>query len=297
MVSPEAKRAAVRHAALRGLCSERFACRALGACRSTVRRISAPSSEEKALRQKILELAERHPSYGFRRVWALLKRDGLPANLKRVHRLWKLERLQRPRRRPKRKAPGPTLQSVLRAEGRNHVWTYDFIEDRTERGGKLRILSVLDEGSRECLALRCERSFPSEKAVDTLEWLFLVYGPPCHIRSDNGPEFIAKSVRAWLEAKGAETVYIEPGCPWENPFVESFHGSLRAECLNRHLFFSGAEAQAILDEWREDYNEFRPHSSLGWQTPSEAAARMPLFGRAAPSLPETSINLLSEVHT
>jgi putative transposase len=292
MVSPEAKRAAVRHVALRGVCSERFACRTLGAIRSTIRRARSASSSEKALRQKILELAEHHPSYGFRRVWALLKREGMLVNLKRVHRLWKLDHLQRPRRRPKRKAPGPTRQDVLRAEGRN-----DFIEDRTERGNKLRILSVLDEGSRECLALRCERSFPSEKVIDTLEWLFLVYGAPCHIRSDNGPEFIAKSVRDWLEAKHTETVYIEPGCPWENPFVESFHGSLRMECLNRHLFFSGAEAQAILDDWREDYNEFRPHSSLGWQTPAHAAARMSLFGRAAPSLPETSIVLLSEVHT
>jgi len=160
VASPEGKRAAVRHAAIRGLCSERFACRALGAWRSTARCVSAPSSEEKALRRKIPELAEHHPSYGFRRVWALLKREGMLVNLKRVHRLWKLEHLQRPRRRPKRKAPGPTLQSVLRAEGRNHVWTYDFIEDRTERGNKVRILSVLDEGSCECLALRCERSFP-----------------------------------------------------------------------------------------------------------------------------------------
>ena len=154
----------------------------------------------------------------------------------------------------------------------NHVWSYDFLEDRTEQGGKIRILTVLDEFTRESLEIRVERSIPSARVIDTLEWLGLVRGLPAHIRSDNGPEFVAKEVRKWLRGKGCQTIYINPGSPWENPYIESFNGKLRTECLNRHAFANGREAQEIVTNWRDEYNKYRPHSSLGYQTPEEFAS-------------------------
>lgn len=193
---------------------------------------------------------------------------------------------------------GPKGEVTKRAERPNHVWTYDFLEDRTERGGKLRILTVLDEYTRTALAIRVARSFPSESVIDVLEWLFLTRGVPEHIRSDNGPEFTADAIRAWLAGKECDTIYIAPGSPWENPFIESFNGSLRDECLNMEVFADTREAQELVETWRCDYNDLRPHSSLGYKTPSEFAQawrdenRPEDFARAASSLrPMASANL------
>ena len=166
---------------------------------------------------------------------------------------------------------GPKGEVTKRAEHPNHVWTYDFVEDRTERGGRLRILVVLDEYTRESLAVRVAPTFPSASVIEELEWLFLTRGVPEHIRSDNGPEFTADAIRTWLAGRECDTIFIKPGSPWENPFIESFNGSLRDECLNMELFASLREAQEIVENWRCDYNDLRPHSSLEYKTPSEFA--------------------------
>ncbi len=165
----------------------------------------------------------------------------------------------------------------------DHVWTYDFLEDRTETFGKLRFLSILDEYTRECLSLRVGRSMPAARVIEALEWLLLTRGVPDHIRSDNGPEFIAYAVQDWLADRKVNTLYIKPGHPWENGYIESFHDKLRDECLNRHIFRSGREAEAVAETWRVEYNGYRPHSSLGYQTPKEFAKRAVSSSRATPS--------------
>ena len=169
----------------------------------------------------------------------------------------------------------------------NHVWSYDFAEDRTEKGGKLRILSIMDEFTRESLAIRVERSIKAIDVIDTLEWLFLVRGAPAHMRSDNGPEFVARAVQDWLNRRDCQTIYITPGSPWENPFIESFIGTLRRECLDRYLFTNGREAQKVIAAWQHEYNHFRPHSSLNYLTPAEFASQQPAVAGlvAATALP------------
>jgi putative transposase len=237
--------------------------------------------DERELRERIRKLARAHPREGYRRVWARLRRRGRRINKKRVHRLWKAEGLSLPHRRKRRRRWGPKGLGVQRAEHPGQVWSYDIIEDRTERGGKLRILCVVDEYTRECLAIRVERSITGAIVAETLEWLFLVHGAPAYIRSDNGGEFIAGVVQKWLEAAGCATLYITPGSPWENPYIESFQGRLRDECLNREVFYNGREAQVIVEGWRREYNGDRPHSSLGYLTPAEFAARCRAEANAA----------------
>jgi len=162
---------------------------------------------------------------------------------------------------------------VNKAEYPNHVWSYDFVEDRTEGGGKLRILVIIDEYTRECLAIRVKPSIPASAVIEVLEWLFLTRGVPKYIRSDNGPEFISKAVCQWLESSGCQTIFINPGSPWENGYIESFNDKLRDECLNREIFRNGKEAQVIVEAFRQEYNNYRPHSSLGYLTPAEFARR------------------------
>jgi transposase InsO family protein len=168
---------------------------------------------------------------------------------------------------------GPVGEIVNKAEYPNHIWSYDFVEDRTERGGKLRILAIIDEYTRECLAIRVALSIPALAVVGVLEWLFLTRGVPKFLRSDNGPEFVARAVCRWLETSSCQTLFITPGSPWENGYVESFFDKLRDECLNREVFRNGREAQAIVENWRQEYNNYRPHSSLGYLTPVEFARR------------------------
>jgi len=195
-------------------------------------------------------------------------------NVKRVHRIWKREGLQISRKKVRKRRAGPKGEVALRAERPNRVWTYDFLEDRTEERRKLRMLTVLDEYTRECLHITVDTSITADKVIAVWDWLFLTHGVPEYIRSDNGPEFVAKVVRKWLREKKCSTIYITPGSPWENPYIESFHDKLREECLSRYLFANVREAQEIVEAWRQEYNQYRPHSSLGYLTPAEYAARV-----------------------
>jgi len=192
-------------------------------------------------------------------------------NKKRVPRIWKSEGLSLPRRRPRRRRRGPRGEVVKRARRPNHVWTYDFIEDRTERGGRLKILTVLDEFTRQSLAIRVERRLDSARVIETLEALFAERGAPKHLRSDNGPEFVAEAVKTFLGNSGVETLYIEPGSPWENGYIESFNGKLRDELLDGEIFYTLIEAQVLIEGWRREYNWKRPHSSLGYRPPAPEA--------------------------
>jgi putative transposase len=263
----------VRYLTKMGRCSERHACLVVGLSRSLVRYIARQREDETALIKKIHKLATRHSRYGYRRITALLQREGLKVNKKRVHRIWKSEGLSLPQRRPRRRKRGDTGGIVNKAEYPNHVWSYDFVEDRTERGAKLRILVIIDEYTRECLALRVERSIPASVVIEVLEWLFLTRGVPKYVRSDNGPEFISNAVCQWLKQAGCSTLFIEPGSPWENGYIESFNDKFRDECLNREIFRNGGEAQVIVEAFRQEYNNYRPHSALGYLTPTEFARR------------------------
>jgi len=284
MVGPSARRSAVAHLVRNGHCSQRRACRLLAVPRASARYSPGPCPDDEALRVRIRELAHKHRRYGYRRIAEQLRREGMPVNVKRVHRLCKQEGLGLRRKRPKRRRYGPKGEVAQRAERPRHVWTYDFVADRTSRGGRLKILAVVDEYTRECLALRVEKCITAQDVVNTLEWLFLVNGRPEHIRSDNGPEFIAKAVQGWIAQKGAKTIYIQPGSPWENAYIESFNGRFRDECLNMEVFKNGDEAREVIEAWRHEYNERRPHSSLNYQTPAEFAAQCRNAGQTTASL-------------
>ena len=235
--------------------------------------IARKRRDEAKLVRKIHTLAIGNGRYGYRRITVLLRREGWKVNRKRVHRIWKAEGLSLPLRRPRRRRIGPVGEIVNKAEYPNHVWSYDFLEDKTERGGKLRILVIIDEYTRECLAIRIASSIPASVVVEVLEWLFLTRWVPRYLRSDNGPEFVAKAVCQWLESSSCQTLFINPGSPWENGYIESFIDKLRDECLNREIFRNGKQAQAIVENWRQEYNNYRPHSSLDYQTPAEFAQR------------------------
>ena len=254
--------------------SERRACRVLGQPRPTQRYRPGVDNSERRLVQRMLELVREHPRYGYRRIWALLHREGWRVNRKRVHRLWRREGLKVPQKSRKKRHLGHSGNSCvrLRPEHADHVWAWDFIFDRTAGGRSLKWLSMVDEYTRECLALVAARSITAEDVLDVLAELFVVRGVPKHLRSDNGPEFIAQAVRTWLERTGSNTLYIAPGAPWENGYAESFHSRLRDELLNVEEFASVAEAKVFAERWRLEYNHRRPHSSLGYRTPAEFAA-------------------------
>ena len=227
------------------------------------------------LLEEMRRLVDAYPRYGSERVHQMLIGTGWRVNLKRVHRLWKQEYLQVPRKQHKRRRlPGQSANGCVRHRARhpNHVWSYDFLADRIEDGRQLKLLTVIDEYTRECLAIETGRTFTSRDVQLTLQYLFALRGAPEHIRSDNGPEFIAKEIRRWLGQASVATLYVQKGSPWENAYVESFNGKLRDELLNRELFLSLPEARYVLDVWREEYNERRPHSGLNWQTPAGFAA-------------------------
>jgi putative transposase len=254
--------------------SERRACRVTGQQRSTQRYRPEVSKEEERLVTEIRRIARRHPRYGQRRVHALLRREGWRVNKKRVARLWREEGLQVPVRKRKRRRLGHSGNSCQRrpATAMNEVWTYDFVFDRTEDGQRLKLLTVVDEHTREALAVRAGRSITAAAVIEVLGELIEERGAPKHIRSDNGPEFIAKAVVTWLGEIGVGTLFIEPGSPWENAYGESFNGRLEDELLGSEMFATVAEAQWLADEWRREYNTARPHSSLDYKTPAEFAA-------------------------
>ena len=243
----------------------------LGQHRSTQRRTPRGRDDEEQLIADIVELVRRYGRYGYRKIAALLRSTaGWVVNDKRVERIWRREGLKVPARQPKRGrlwlADGSCIR--LRAERPNHVWSYDFVEDRTHDGRKYRMLNIIDEFTHECLAIRIDRRLKAIDVIDVLSDLFILRGVPEHVRSDNGPEFVAKAVQEWIGAVGAKTAYIAPGSPWENGFIESFNARLRDELLDGEIFYTLAEAKIVVESWRRHFNTVRPHGSLGYKPPA-----------------------------
>ena len=253
--------------------SERRVCRVIEQPRSTQRHASVVRDVEGRLRAEIIQLALKYGRYGYRRITALLQREGWKVNHKRVERIWREEGLKVPKRQPKRGRlwlnDGSCVR--LRPTHRNHVWSYDFVADRTHDGRSIKMLTVIDEYSHECLAIVTERSLTSDDVLDCLAELFIRHGVPEYIRSDNGSEFTANVVRRWLSHIGVQTLYIEPGSPWENGYIESFNGKFRDELLNGEIFYTLKEAKVLIEKWRREYNTFRPHSSLNYRPPAPEA--------------------------
>lgn len=268
-----------------GLGKTAQACRALGLARSSFYRVGRESVESRRVRKEIVELSARHPRYGYRRITALLRRDGFEVNAKRVARVRREEGLRVSKRQRRTKRLGISTSERRQAVSRNDVWSWDFVEDQTGNGSRFRILTLIDEHTRQCLAVHAGWSIRAVDVITVVEAAFERYGRPRHLRSDNGPEFIAHAMQDWLRAQKIETIYIRPGSPWENGHIESFHDKLRDECLNRELFGSLLEAQIILEGWRQEYNDLRPHSSLGYKTPSEYAEAHRADGGCAPPNP------------
>ena len=274
-----------------GRVSQRRACRVLEQPRSTQRYRTLRPADEKRLLREMRRVARRRPRFGSPRVHQTIVATGWQVNHKRVHRLWKQEHMQVPRKQHRRRRlSGASENSCVRhrAERINHVWSYDFVADRTEDGRSLKMLVVIDEFTRECLAIEVARSFTAADVVGVLQYLFAVRGTPEFIRSDNGPEFVAKAVVRWLDQAEVGTLFIAKGSPWENGYVESFNGKLRDELLNRELFLSLEEARWVIDRWRLDYNHHRPHRALEYQTPAAYAAGCVLPGFATLRPPEPS---------
>ena len=253
--------------------SERRACRVLKQPRTTQRYVPKPAADEHALTERIIELAREYGRYGYRRVTALLRMEGWLVNRKRVQRIWRREGLKVPKKQPKRARlwlnDGSCIR--LRAEHKDHVWSYDFVHHRTHEGRPYRLLTIVDEYTRECLAIDVERKLNSENVLERLGELFVHRGIPAHLRSDNGAEFTAVAVRDWLSRLGVGTLFIEPGSPWENGYVESFNGKLRDELLDGEIFYTLKEAKVLIERWRQQYNRVRPHSSLGYRPPAPEA--------------------------
>ena len=250
--------------------SERHACRLLGQWRGTQRYEPMDRPDEDELTRAVIELARQYGRYGYRRITALLRNGGWQVGTDRVQRIWRREGLKVPQKqRPRRRLwfnDGSCVR--LRPARPNQVWSYDFVSARTHDGRTLRLLTLLDEYTRECLAIRVERRMGSLEVSETLSEVMLWRGIPEHIRSDNGPEFVTQKLRQWLGKLGTGTLYIEPGSPWENGYCESFNGKLRDECLNGEIFYSLKEAQIVIDGWRVQYNTVRPHSALDYRPPA-----------------------------
>ncbi len=224
------------------------------------------SSRNTLLVERLQQIASRHPRYGYRRACALIRRD-MVVNHKRVYRLWKQEGFTLRRRTRRRRQSTGTLPMQALYPG--HVWTYDFMHDTCMNGRKLKLLTVVDEYTREALTIEVATSIPSRQVTAVLAQLFQEHGAPQFLRSDNGPEFLAKLLRTWGATYGVNTLNIDPGCPWQNGKGESFNGRLRDECLNTEVFLNLAEANVRIEGWRRMYNTERPHSSLGYRTPYE----------------------------
>ena len=253
--------------------------------------------DEPALVKRMLELVAEHPRFGYRRITRLLRKEDWDVNRKRVYRLWRREGLKVPRKQRKKRRLGTSANAChrRRAEGIDQVWCWDFVFDHTTGGSLLKWLSIVDEYTRECLALKVDRSITAQDVIDTLAELFTARGVPEHIRSDNGPEFVAQAIQRWLKQVDVEALYIAPGAPWENGYAESFHSKFRDEMLNAEEFADLREARALTRRYREDYNQLRPHSGLGYQTPAEFAARQTPRGGAGtcegfPALPLAAVD-------
>jgi len=274
IVSPAHRRATAAQVVAAGICSGRAACRYLGLARSTFRyRGRPPTPAEEQLRKRLLELSAGNPRYGYRRIAALLRREGWRVGKRHIQRLRRAEGLRVPPTKRKVVRRGVSTGLPTRATHRNHVWTWDFIADATVRGGALKLLTILDEYTRECHVLWADRALKGEDVLHWLQTAIQQQGAPEFLRSDNGSEFIAKIVQRWLKVNQIKTIYIEPGSPWQNGFVESFHGRFRDECLNREQLWTLTEARVVVGDFRHKYNQERPHSRLGYESPAVFAAR------------------------
>ena len=275
MVSPTRRREAVEQLEESFTTSERRACQVADQPRSTQRYRPKRRSDEPLLVRRMHELVRVHPRYGYRRMWALLRGEGWRVNRKRIWRLWRKEGFKVPQKQRKKRRLGSSANGIVRfrPQHKDHVWTWDFIHDRDEQGRPLKWLGLVDEHTRECLALEVERSMTAVEVVDVIRQVVLIRGAPQHIRSDNGPEFIAQAIRSWLAAAAIGTLYIAPASPWENGYAESFFSRLRDELLNAELFSGLPEAKALAAAWQNHYNHRRPHSSLGYLTPAAFAAK------------------------
>lgn len=255
---------------LRHRYSERRICKALGFARSTIRYLAQPRSDEAPLRASIIRLASQYGRYGYRMITGLLGQEGWDVSRSRVERIWKLEGLKVPKKQPKRGrlwlADGSCIRH--RPMHRNHVWSWDFVMDRTDDGRPIKMLTLIDEFTKESLAIYPARRIRAHDVVDIFADVMIERGVPEFIRSDNGPERVAKKLRRWLGRVGAKTLYIAPGSPWENGYCESFNGKLRNELLNGEIFYTLREAQVVIEQWRKHYNRVRPHSALGYRPPA-----------------------------
>jgi putative transposase len=301
MVSPSAKRRAVRWLEEEaGWGGKAPACRALGLARSGAYYLPSERVESRRLRREIIVLSQAHPRYGYRRITALLRRAHWEVNPKRVARVRRQEGFQVSKRQRKMRRLGTSTGLRQRATRPNEVWSWDFVEDQTERGSKLRMLTLIDEYTRQCLAVHVAWSIRAVDVITVVEAAMERYGVPEHLRSDNGPEFIAYAIQDWLKQRQVKAIYIKPGSPWENGHIESFHDKFRDECLNREIFGSLLEAKVLVEQWRMEYNTSRPHSSLRYQTPQEVADRWQTALRASPCAASASttenINNRSELH-
>jgi len=263
--------------------SERRGCQLVGMSRSLYQRPLVQRKEDEELKARLRAIAQAYPHAGYRTAWAVLRREGLPINHKKVHRLWQEAELGQPRKKKRRRWLGEGVP--VEATHVDHVWTYDFIHGRTESGAPLRMLTIEDEHTREGLAVAVGRSMPARQVKAVLAELFRDRRPPEYLRSDNGPEFIAHELTDWLKEKGVATHHIKPGSPWQNAYGESFNATLRRECLNQELFHSVIDARTKTGQWRQWYNSGRPHSALGYRTPEEFrdGVRIPLLEHGQPS--------------
>ena len=272
MVSPSHKKRAVHYVAERGLCSTRRACRVLGlATSSYCHRPAAPTDWRQRLEQRIIALSNKHPRWGYRLIHQLLCREGWIVNRKRVQRVRRQAGVGVRPVGPRHRRLGSASSYPVQAAYPGHIWSWDFIFDQTTDGRSVKMLTMVDEYTRQCLVIYPARSISSKQVLDTLEALIAVWGAPAFIRSDNGSEFIARRIQNWCATAGIQTLYIQPGSPWQNGFIESFHSRFRDECLTPEIFFSIAEARVVVEDYRRVYNQQRPHSSLGYKTPDEFA--------------------------
>lgn len=250
--------------------SERRACKVLKQLRCTQRYKPVVNRSRERIRKRIVELVSQYGRYGYRTVTDLLKLEGFDVGKDRVYAIWREEGLQVPTKQPKRRrlwlADGSCIR--MRPKHRNHVWSYDFVSDQTHDGRKFRILNVIDEHTRECLACHVARRIRSQDVIFVLAELFIKHGVPKHIRSDNGPEFVAKKLMKWFKTLKVQPLFIQPGSPWENGYCESFNGKMRYQFLDGEIFTSLFEAKVLIESWRRHYNEVRPHSSFGGKPPA-----------------------------
>ena len=275
MVSPSHKKRAVQHVAGQDLCSTRRACSVVDlASSSYYHRSKSPTDRQQRLEQRIIALSKKYPRWGYRFIHQLLCRQGWRVNRKRVQRVRRQEGLGVRLMTKRKRRLSPSTGYPVQADHPGHVWSWDFIMDRTTDGRPVKMLTMVDEHTRQCLVIHPARSLRSDHVLDILQRLADQWGAPAYIRSDNGSEFIAHIIRDWCHLADVQTLYIDPGSPWQNGFIESFHSRFRDECLNPEIFFSVAETQVVVEDFRRQYNGQRPHSSLGYKTPDEFARRL-----------------------